>query len=43
MGGIQAVGAMAIGTESIEPVHMLVGPEMRLLQKLKDNYLGVLE
>jgi len=26
MGGIQAIGAMAIGTETIEPVHMLVGP-----------------
>ena len=26
LGGIQAVGAMAIGTQSIEPVHMLVGP-----------------
>ena len=26
LGGIQAVGAMAIGTETIEPVHMLVGP-----------------
>ena len=26
MGGIQAVGAMAIGTETIDPVHMLVGP-----------------
>ena len=26
LGGIQAVGAMAIGTETIDPVHMLVGP-----------------
>ena len=26
LGGIQAIGAMALGTESIEPVHMLVGP-----------------
>ncbi|MEL6960730.1 MAG: histidinol dehydrogenase, partial [Pseudomonadota bacterium] len=26
MGGIQAIGAMAIGTETIDPVHMLVGP-----------------
>lgn len=25
-GGVQAVGAMAIGTETVEPVHMLVGP-----------------
>ena len=31
MGGIQAVGAMALGTETIDPVHMLVGPETRLL------------
>ena len=26
LGGIQAVGAMAIGTETIDPVHLLVGP-----------------
>ena len=26
LGGIQAVGAMALGTETINPVHMLVGP-----------------
>jgi Histidinol dehydrogenase len=26
LGGIQAVGAMALGTETIEPVHMIVGP-----------------
>jgi sulfopropanediol 3-dehydrogenase len=26
LGGIQAVGAMALGTETIAPVHMLVGP-----------------
>ena len=26
LGGIQAVGAMAVGTQTIEPVHMLVGP-----------------
>ena len=26
LGGVQAVGAMALGTESIDPVDMLVGP-----------------
>ncbi|WP_235952570.1 histidinol dehydrogenase, partial [Falsiroseomonas algicola] len=26
LGGVQAVGGMAIGTESIAPVDMLVGP-----------------
>ncbi|HEV8465301.1 MAG TPA: histidinol dehydrogenase, partial [Pseudolabrys sp.] len=26
LGGVQAVGAMAIGTKSIAPVDMLVGP-----------------
>ena len=26
LGGIQAIGAMAIGTETMDPVHLLVGP-----------------
>ena len=26
LGGIQAVGAMALGTETISPIDMLVGP-----------------
>ena len=38
LGGIQAVAAMAIGTETINGVDMLVGPG-NMLQKLNDNYL----
>ena len=41
MGGIQAVGAMAIGTESIEPVHMLVGPGNAFVRKPNVNFMAV--
>ncbi|MDA9354924.1 histidinol dehydrogenase [Amylibacter sp.] len=40
MGGIQAVGAMAIGTESIEPVHMLVGPGNAFVAEAKRQLFG---
>ena len=40
MGGIQAVGAMAIGTESIEPVHMLVGPGHAFVAEAKRQLFG---
>ena len=40
MGGIQAVGAMAIGTESIEPVHMLVGPGNAFVAEAKIQLFG---
>ena len=40
MGGIQAVGAMAIGTESIEPVHMLVGPGNAFVAEAKRQLYG---
>jgi len=40
LGGIQAVGAMAIGTESIEPVHMLVGPGNAFVAEAKRQLYG---
>ena len=40
MGGIQAVGAMAIGTETIEPVHMLVGPGYAFVAEAKRQLYG---
>ena len=40
LGGIQAVGAMAIGTESINPVHMLVGPGNAFVAEAKRQLYG---
>lgn len=40
LGGIQAVGAMAIGTQSIEPVHMLVGPGNAFVAEAKRQLFG---
>ena len=40
LGGIQAVGAMAIGTESIEPVHLLVGPGHAFVAEAKRQLFG---
>ena len=40
LGGIQAVGAMAIGTESIAPVHMLVGPGNAYVAEAKRQLYG---
>tara|TARA_R110002167_G_scaffold44909_3_gene134935 strand:+ start:523 stop:1842 length:1320 start_codon:yes stop_codon:yes gene_type:complete len=40
MGGIQAVGAMAIGTETIEAVHMLVGPGNAFVAEAKRQLYG---
>lgn len=40
LGGIQAVGAMAIGTEAIEPVHMLVGPGNAYVAEAKRQLYG---
>jgi sulfopropanediol 3-dehydrogenase len=40
MGGIQAVGAMAIGTESIKPVDMLVGPGNAYVAEAKRQLYG---
>ena len=40
LGGIQAVGAMAIGTETISPVHMLVGPGNAYVAEAKRQLFG---
>ena len=40
MGGIQAVGAMALGTETIEPVHLLVGPGNAFVAEAKRQLFG---
>jgi len=40
MGGIQAIGAMALGTETIEPVHMLVGPGNAFVAEAKRQLFG---
>jgi sulfopropanediol 3-dehydrogenase len=40
LGGIQAVGAMAIGTQSIDPVHMLVGPGNAFVAEAKRQLYG---
>ena len=40
LGGIQAVGAMAIGTESIKPVDMLVGPGNAFVAEAKRQLFG---
>lgn len=40
LGGIQAVGAMAIGTESIDPVDILVGPGNAFVAEAKRQLYG---
>lgn len=40
LGGIQAVGAMAIGTEKIKPVDMLVGPGNAYVAEAKRQLFG---
>jgi len=40
MGGMQAVGAMAIGTEMIKPVDMLVGPGNAFVAEAKRQLFG---
>ncbi len=40
LGGIQAVGAMALGTESIPPVDMLVGPGNAFVAEAKRQLYG---
>src|SRR5258707_9272338 len=40
LGGIQAVGAMALGTESFEKVDMLVGPRNTFLAEAKRPLFG---
>ena len=40
LGGVQAVGAMAVGTESIAPVDMLVGPGNAFVAEAKRQLFG---
>ncbi len=40
LGGMQAVGGMAIGTETIEPVHMIVGPGNAFVAEAKRQLFG---
>ena len=40
MGGVQAVGAMAIGTETITPVDMIVGPGNAFVAEAKRQLFG---
>ncbi|MEO1192626.1 MAG: histidinol dehydrogenase [Pseudomonadota bacterium] len=40
LGGIQAVGALALGTETIDPVHMLVGPGNAFVAEAKRQLFG---
>lgn len=40
LGGIQAIGAMGIGTESIKPVDMLVGPGNAFVAEAKRQLFG---
>jgi sulfopropanediol 3-dehydrogenase len=41
LGGVQAVGAMALGTESIKPVDMLVGPGNAYVAEAKRQLFGL--
>ena len=40
LGGTQAVGAMALGTETLDPVHMLVGPGNAFVAEAKRQLFG---
>ncbi len=40
LGGIQGVGALALGTETIDPVHMLVGPGNAFVAEAKRQLYG---
>lgn len=40
LGGVQAVGAMALGTESLKPVDMLVGPGNAFVAEAKRQLFG---
>lgn len=40
LGGIQAIGALAIGTETVEPVDMLVGPGNAFVAEAKRQLFG---
>jgi len=40
LGGVQAIGAMAIGTETIKPVDMIVGPGNQFVAEAKRQLFG---
>ena len=40
LGGIQAIGTLALGTATIEPVHMLVGPGNAFVAEAKRQLFG---
>ncbi len=40
IGGVQAIGAMGIGTEKIEPVNMIVGPGNSFVAEAKKQMFG---
>lgn len=40
LGGIQAIGAMAIGTQSIDPVNLLIGPGNAFVAEAKRQLFG---
>ncbi|MBC6406740.1 MAG: histidinol dehydrogenase [Rhodobacteraceae bacterium] len=40
LGGVQAIGAMALGTETIPPVHMLAGPGNAYVAEAKRQLFG---
>ena len=40
LGGIQGIGAMALGTQTIDPVHMLVGPGNAFVAEAKRQLFG---
>ena len=40
LGGIQAIGAMALGTETIKPVHRLIGPGNAFVAEAKRQLFG---
>ena len=40
LGGMQAIGSMALGTETIDPVHMLVGPGNAYVAEAKRQLFG---
>ncbi len=40
LGGMQGIGAMALGTQTVEPVHMLVGPGNAFVAEAKRQLFG---
>ena len=40
LGGMQGIGAMALGTETVKPVHMLVGPGNAYVAEAKRQLFG---